>query len=368
MRQTPTQRENVNVTEQAPINETTAAEEAAARDRGEAQKPLLAVRDLMTYFFTDEGVIKAVDGASFDVRHGRTLGLVGESGCGKSVTARSILQIIDRPGRIEGGQMLLRSPDRGLEMDIASLKPNDRQVRSLRGGVISMIFQEPMTSFSQVHTIGSQIVEAIRLHTDLGKTEAHERAVEWLHRVGIPNPAQRMSDYPHQLSGGQSQRALIAMALCTEPEMLIADEPTTALDVTTESEILGLLQQLQADHGMAILFITHDLGVIAEIADDVAVMYLGRVVERAPVEKIFESPKHPYTRALLGSMPSILSRSRERLPSIRGSIPHPQIRPEGCTFHPRCPAFMPGACDVRAPRLSVVDTDQHASCFLYPEA
>ena len=356
------------MTERAQLDESAAAAEVAALDRVESVQPLLSVRDLKTYFFTDEGVIKAVDGASFDIRHGRTLGLVGESGCGKSVTARSILQIIDRPGRIEEGQMLLHSPDRGLDLDIASLKPSDRRVRSLRGGAISMIFQEPMTSFSPVHTVGSQIVEAIRLHTDLGKVEAHERAVEWLHRVGIPSPAQRMRDYPHQLSGGQSQRALIAMALCTEPEMLIADEPTTALDVTTEAEILSLLQQLQADHGMAILFITHDLGVIAEIAHDVAVMYLGRVVETAPVTKVFESPKHPYTRALLRSMPSIHSRSRERLPSITGSIPHPQIRPEGCTFHPRCPDFMPGACEVRTPQLSVVDADQRASCFLYPGA
>ena len=354
--------------ELAQVNEQTAAADAPARDRVEAGQPLLAVRGLRTYFFTDEGTIKAVDGASFDIHPGRTLGLVGESGCGKSVAARSMLQIIDRPGRVVGGQMILRSARLGSELDIATLKPSDREMRSLRGSTISMIFQEAMTSFSPVHTVGNQIIEAMRLHATVSKREAHARAVDWLRRVGIPSPVQRMSDYPHQFSGGQSQRAMIAMALCTEPEMLIADEPTTALDVTTEAQILTLLQQLQAEHGMAILFITHDLGVIAEVADDVAVMYLGRVVERAPVAKVFGSPKHPYTKALLGSRPSIHAESRERLPSIMGSIPHPRIRPEGCTFHPRCPSFMAGTCDVREPKLSSVAADQNASCFLYPGA
>jgi peptide/nickel transport system ATP-binding protein len=219
-----------------------------------------------------------------------------------------------------------------------------------------------------VHTIGNQIIEAIRLHQPISKAAAKEQAVDWLHRVHMPNPAQRMNEYPYQLSGGLRQRAMIAMALCCNPRILIADEPSTALDVTTQSQILDLLRELQATHGMAIIFITHDLGVIAEIADDVAVMYLGRVVEEAPVDAIFHAPQHPYTRALLTSMPNIYSQSRARLPSIQGSIPHPLNRPTGCAFHPRCPAFMPGVCEQQEPALVALTTNQRVSCFLYDGA
>ena len=338
--------------------------ETVVLDQDTGTQPLLAVRDLKTYFFTDEGTVKAVDGASFDVYPGRTVGIVGESGCGKSVTAKSILQIIDKPGRIVDGQVVY-SPDGISGQDLMKLKPNGPEIRSVRGGEISMIFQEPMTSFSPVHTFGNQIIEAIRLHTSIDATEAHELAIDWMSRVGIPSPAQRMSEYAYQFSGGQRQRAMIAMALCTEPRILIADEPTTALDVTTQAQILDLLQHLQKQNDMAIIFITHDLGVIAEIADVVVVMYLGRIVEVGPVNSIFASPKHPYTKALLSSMPTIHTASRERLPSIRGAIPHPQNRPEGCAFHPRCPSFMPDICGLQEPELVSVGADQQASCFLY---
>jgi len=338
--------------------------ETVVTDQDTGTEPLLSVKDLQTYFFTDEGTVKAVDGASFDVYAGKTLGIVGESGCGKSITAKSILQIIDRPGRIIGGQVKF-SPDGAAGQNLLELEPNGAEIRSIRGGEISMIFQEPMTSFSPIHTFGNQIIEAIRLHSTLDKIEAHELAVDWMRRVGIPSPEQRMSEYAYQFSGGQRQRAMIAMALCTKPRVLIADEPTTALDVTTQAQILDLLQTLQKQNDMSIIFITHDLGVIAEVADVVAVMYLGKVVEIGPVESIFSSPKHPYTKALLSSMPSVYGASRERLPSITGAIPHPQNRPSGCSFHPRCSSYMSDICGLKEPELVSVGTDQQASCFLY---
>lgn len=333
-------------------------------------EPILQVDDLQTYFFTDEGTVHAVDGASFDVLPGKTLGIVGESGCGKSVASKSILQIVDSPGRTVGGQIIYSFEDanrNSQQIDLLSLPPDSARMKSIRGGEISMIFQEPMTSFSPVHTIGNQLVEAIRLHREESKQAARESAIEWLTHVGIPNPIQRLSEYPYQLSGGQCQRAMIAMALSTNPRVLIADEPTTALDVTTQAQILNLLQNLQAETGMAMIFITHDLGVIAEVADEVAVMYLGRVVEKAPVGEIFTNPKHPYTQALLTSIPRIDAQPRERLPSITGSIPHPQNRPSGCPFHPRCPAFMSGICDQKEPRLAAIGYNHEASCFLYSE-
>lgn len=333
-------------------------------------EPILQVNNLQTYFFTDEGVVHAVDGASFDVQPGKTLGIVGESGCGKSVASKSILQIVDKPGRVVGGEIVYTGQNRGGQMqqvDLLSLPHDSSKMKSIRGGEISMIFQEPMTSFSPVHTIGNQLIETIRLHSDQSKVAAHEAAVEWLTHVGIPNPVQRLTEYPYQMSGGQCQRAMIAMALSTNPRILIADEPTTALDVTTQAQILNLLQNLQAETGMAMIFITHDLGVIAEVADEVAVMYLGRVVEKAPVGEIFTNPKHPYTKALLTSIPRIDAAPRERLPSISGSIPHPQDRPDGCPFHPRCPAFMAGTCDQKEPQLATIGPDHEASCFLYPE-
>jgi oligopeptide/dipeptide ABC transporter ATP-binding protein len=334
--------------------------------------PLLSVRNLKTYFPGDEGTVKAVDGASFELYAGRTLGVVGESGCGKSITARSILRIIDRPGRIMDGQILFRRqkmPDAasaGSLVDLAQLDSNSPQMRDIRGAEIALVFQEPMSSFSPVHTIGNQIIEAIRLHQRVSQREARARAVEMFRQVGIPLPEQRLNAYAYQLSGGLRQRAMIAMALSCNPSLLIADEPTTALDVTTQAQILDLLRQLQRQYGMAIMLITHDLGVVAEMADDVVVMYLGRVVEQAPVDAIFHAPKHPYTQALLRSIPHIRAASRQRLASIAGFVPHPYNRPPGCPFHPRCAAYMPGVCEQREPSLHSVEQDDHTvSCFLY---
>src|SRR5512146_1917514 len=272
-------------------------------------KPLLSVHNLKTYFFQDEGTVKAVDGATFDVYPGKTLGIVGESGCGKSVTAQSILQIVDQPGRIVEGAIVLCRAD-GTVVDLTQLHPNSKEMRLIRGTEIGLVFQEPMTSFSPVHTVGNQIVEAIRLHCGVGEREARLKAVETLRQVGIPKPERRIDEYAFELSGGLRQRAMIAVALSCDPRLLIADEPTTALDVTTQAQILDLLRQMQEQRGMAIMLITHNLGVIAEMADDVVVMYLGRVVEQGPVDAIFHNARHPYTKALLQSIPSIESASR----------------------------------------------------------
>ncbi len=305
-----------------------------------AKKPLLSVRNLHTSFFQDEGTTRAVDGASFDVLPGKTLGIVGESGCGKSVTAQSILRIVDHPGRIVEGKIVLTRED-GSQIDLVKLKPNSREMRSIRGGDIGLIFQEPMTSFSPVHTVGAQLIEAVLLHNAVGKKEARRRGIEALRSVGIPKPERRIDEYSFELSGGLRQRAMIAVALSCDPRLLIADEPTTALDVTTQAQILDLLRKIQQERGMAIMLITHNLGVVAEMADDVVVMYLGRVVEQGKVDDIFHDPKHPYTKALLQSIPSIESVPRVKLPTISGSIPHPFNRPTGCPFHPRCASFMP---------------------------
>jgi len=336
--------------------------------------PLLTVRNLKTYFPQDEGTVKAVDGVSFALYPGRTLGIVGESGCGKSITARSILRIVDRPGRIMEGQILFRrqkvatGSHNDTVVDLAQLAPYGEDMRAIRGAEIALIFQEPMASFSPVHTIGNQLVEAILLHQNVGKREARARALEVLRHVGIPLPEQRLDAYAYQLSGGLRQRAMIAMALSCNPSLLIADEPTTALDVTTQAQILDLMRRLQHEYGMAIMLITHDLGVVAEMADDVVVMYLGRVVEQAPVDEIFYAPKHPYTQALLRSIPHIRSKSREHLASIAGFVPHPYNRPTGCPFHPRCASFMPGVCDQREPDLQQIEAQHAVSCFLYAGA
>jgi peptide/nickel transport system ATP-binding protein len=333
-------------------------------------EPLLSVRNLHTYFAQDEGTVKAVDGVSLEMNAGATLGVVGESGCGKSVTARSILRIVDRPGRIVDGEIWFRRPASNggagsPAVDLAKLEPNGAQMRSIRGAEIALIFQEPMSSFSPVHSVGNQIIEAIRLHQELGRQQARDKAIEMLRRVGVSSPDQRIDQLAHQLSGGLRQRAMIAMALSCSPTLLIADEPTTALDVTTQTQILELMRQLQQEDGMAIMLITHDLGVVAEMATDVAVMYLGRVVEQAPVDAIFHAPKHPYTRALLRSIPRMRARSGERLTPIAGSVPHPYDRPAGCPFHPRCPDFMPGTCDRQTPDSRTVGDRHTVSCFLY---
>ncbi len=335
------------------------------------RRPLLSVQDLKTYFFTDEGVVRAVDGASFDLVRGQTLGIVGESGCGKSVTARSILRIVERPGRIIEGRVLLHrnehdGPDKGT--DLVQLDPNSEEMRSIRGAEIGLVFQEPMTSFSPVHTVGSQIIETIRLHRDVNAQESKDQAIDLLRMVGIPRAESRIDQYAFEMSGGLRQRAMIAMALSCDPDLLIADEPTTALDVTTQAQILDLLRDLQEQRNLSIILITHNMGVIAEMADDVAVMYLGRVVEKGPVDDIFHAPKHPYTKALLESIPSIHSPPRIKLPSISGSVPHPYNRPAGCPFHPRCPSFIQNVCETREPNSVRVGAGQEAACFLYEGA
>ena len=340
----------------------TSGQDSEAMQSG--NKPLLSIRNLKTYFFQDEGTVKAVDGATFDVFPGRTLGIVGESGCGKSVTAQSILRIVDHPGRIVEGEIILCRAN-GDELDLVQLHSNSKEMRAIRGAEIGLVFQEPMTSFSPVHTVGNQIIEAIQLHCGVNEREARAKAIETLYQVGIPKPDRRIDEYAFQLSGGLRQRAMIAVALSCNPRLLIADEPTTALDVTTQAQILDLLRQMQEQRGMAIMLITHNLGVVAEMADDVAVMYLGRIVEYGSVDDIFHAPQHPYTKALLQSIPSIESMPRVKLPTISGSIPHPYNRPAGCPFHPRCPEFMPGTCNVAEPDLIAVNEQQRVCCFLY---
>jgi peptide/nickel transport system ATP-binding protein len=332
-----------------------------------ANKPLLSVRNLKTYFKLDEGKVKAVDGASFDVHPGQVVGIVGESGCGKSITIKSVLRIIEKPGKIVEGEILFRLNDDTEMTDLVKLDAQSKQMRDIRGAEIALIPQEPMAAFSPVHTIGNQLIEAIMLHQPLNQIEARKIAIERLHEVGMPSPEQRIDAYSWELSGGLRQRAMIAMALSCHPRLLIADEPTTAIDVTTQAQVLNLLRSLQQQHNMAIIFITHDLGVIAQIADYVVVMYLGRVVETGPVDDIFHAPKHPYTKALLKSIPSIRAISRTPLPTIEGSIPHPFNRPAGCPFYPRCPDFMPGTCDQHPPDLQPVNEKQSVSCFLYQE-
>ncbi len=326
---------------------------------------LIEVRNLKTHFFTEEGVVKAVDGVDFTISKGKTLCVVGESGCGKSITARSMLQIVDPPGKIIAGDILFH-PSAGQTVNLAKLDPRGKEIRRIRGREIAMIFQEPMSSLSPVHTIGNQIMEAILLHLTRDKKEAKERAIEALRRVGIPKAETRLDTYTFELSGGMRQRAMIAMALACEPKLLIADEPTTALDVTTQANILDLINELQGDLGMAVMFITHDLGVVAEIADEVVVMYLGQVAERGDVDSIFHDPKHPYTKALLESIPKLGLREQRRLESIRGMVPHPFNRPSGCTFHSRCDAFMLGTCDRLVPPTEQLEGHQ-VRCLLYSD-
>ncbi len=329
---------------------------------------LLEIRGLKTHFFLDEGIVRAVDGVDLTIERGKILCVVGESGCGKSITARSILQIVSAPGRVVEGEILFhqKRPDNTVEtIDLAALNPRGPQIRAIRGKDISMIFQEPMTSLSPVHTIGNQIMENILLHLPVSKDEARVRAIETLRRVGIPRAEQRIDTYPFQLSGGMRQRAMIAMALVCAPSLLIADEPTTALDVTTQAQILDLMRELQQDFGMTIMFITHDLGVVAEIADDVAVMYLGIVAEQGNVDQIFHEPKHPYTQALLRSVPRLGLRAHGRLTSIRGIVPDPLNRPAGCPYHTRCDEFMAGRCDKILPAPVMMESGQRVRCLLY---
>jgi oligopeptide/dipeptide ABC transporter ATP-binding protein len=317
---------------------------------------LLRVENLRTYFYTRPGVMRAVDGVDLSVEQGRTLGVVGESGCGKTVTSLSIMRLIDKPGRIEPGSRILFEG-----RDLATA--DEDELRDVRGNEISMIFQEPMTSLNPVYTVGDQIAEAVRLHQGLGQRGALDRAAEMLELVGIPSPGRRMRDYPHQMSGGMRQRVMIAMALSCDPKLLIADEPTTALDVTIQAQILELMRELRDRLGMAIMLITHDLGVVAEMADDVAVMYAGRVVERGPVEAIFNSPQHPYTEALLQSIPVLGMTQAEPLRVIRGVVPSPMSWPAGCRFASRCDHALE-RCRGEDPPLFEARTPQIAACWL----
>ncbi|NGN67729.1 ABC transporter ATP-binding protein [Streptomyces sp. A7024] len=332
---------------------------------------LLEVEDLHTQYALDDGLVRAVDGVTLDIRRGEVLAVVGESGCGKSVMARSILRLVDKPGKITGGHIRVHTDDGVVDMANAE----GPAIRSVRGKKVAMVFQEPIASMSPVHTLGNQIGESLRLHEMVDKKTARTRAIELLRRVGIPAPERRVDEYPFQMSGGMLQRAMIAMALSCGPDLLIADEPTTALDVTTQAQILELLRELQQDTGMAVMLITHDLGVAAQLADRIAVMYLGAVVETGTTDTVLRHPRHPYTQALLRSVPKLGSASRERLSPVRGMVPSPYQRPPGCTFHPRCDAFMEGRCEVTvpgsvpAPVLVSADkgarTDGTVSCLLY---
>jgi oligopeptide/dipeptide ABC transporter ATP-binding protein len=333
-----------------------------------AAAPLLAVEGLQTWFRVEGGTAKSVDGVSFHLNPGETLAIVGESGSGKSVTSLSIMRLIaSPPGYIAGGKILFHGRD-GTTRDLVTL--DEQAMRRVRGNEIGMIFQEPMTSLNPVYTVGEQIGETLRLHQGLGRRAAEARAIDMLAKVGIPDPARRATEYPHQMSGGMRQRVMIAIALACSPALLIADEPTTALDVTIQAQILAIMQQLQAELGMGILFITHNLGVVAEIADRVAVMYAGRVVEEGEVHALFAAPRHPYTRALLASIPRLTEGARDparRLSSIPGNVPSASALPEGCAFAPRCPlAIEP--CRAAVPALEDTGSGHFARCLRWREA
>ncbi len=333
---------------------------------------VLEIQGLRTYFFTDEGILKAVDDVTYAVESGKTLGVIGESGCGKSVLAQSILQILPAPGRIVSGEIrLLHGDARKGEadpayVDLAGMDPKKDEIRKVRGARISMVFQEPMTSLSPIHTIGNQMMEALLLHRTQNKAEALEIAYDMLVKVGISNPRQRLSEYPHQLSGGIRQRVMIAMALCCHPSLLIADEPTTALDVTIQAQVLELMKNLQKEFGMSIQYITHDMGVIADIADTIMVMYLGRIIEMGTRQQVFRNPMHPYTELLMKSIPSMRKKQPgSKLESIQGTVPIPMNLPPSCGFAPRCPMATAGKCDSGIPSMVDRGDGHQIRCFLY---
>jgi oligopeptide/dipeptide ABC transporter ATP-binding protein len=338
---------------------------------------LVEIKDLHTYFHLAEGVVRAVDGVDMKIRHGETIGVVGESGCGKSVTSLSLMSLLPPSAKIESGEIIYYEPVSGQEglvdaIDIAKLDPNSREIRHIRGNQISMVFQEPMTAMIPIRTVGQQIMEAITLHRKLGKKEAREMTIDILGKVRMPRPEKVVDDYPFQLSGGMRQRAVIAMALSCHPQLLIADEPTTALDVTTEAQILDLMRSLQNDLGMAIMYITHNLGVVAEMAKEVVVMYLGKIVEQTDVQTIFLDPLHPYTHGLLASIPhldeSILQPDRNRrLNVIKGMVPDPYSRLKGCPFHPRCPQAITDVCDQVMPDAVQARPGHMVRCHLYTD-
>lgn len=338
---------------------------------------LVEIKGLRTYFHLAEGIVRAVDGVDLTMHRNETLGIVGESGCGKSISAYSMLRLVPPPGKIEGGEILYykRSKDESAGsievVNITKLDPGGSEIRHLRGNHISMVFQEPMTAMSPVRTIGQQIGEAIILHQKVSKEEARKQTIEILRRVRMANPERVVDDYPFQLSGGMRQRAVIAMALCCRPSLLIADEPTTALDVTTEAQILNLMKDLQQEFGMAIMYITHNLGVIAEMASKVAVMYMGKVVEQTDIQSIFFNPQHPYTQGLLQSIPqlgdAVTKTEHKRLQVIKGMVPDPYSRLRGCPFHPRCPKYMSDICDQIEPQPIYTDPNHMVRCHLYGE-
>jgi len=316
---------------------------------------LLEVKDLQTYFYTDDGVVKAVDGMSFTIHKSEVLGLVGESGCGKSVASLSIIQLVDAPGKIVGGEIIFKGEN--------LLKKTPEQMRKIRGAEISMIFQEPMTSLNPVFTIGDQIMEAILVHQDIGEQEAKKRTIELLYLVGIPEPERRFNQYSHEMSGGMRQRIMIAMAMSSNPDLLISDEASTALDVTIQAQILELMKDLQRKTGMAILFITHDLAIIAEIADNVAVSYTGKIVEYSDVHTVFKNPKHQYTYGLLMSVPSLITeKTKVKLLAIEGMVPNPYNMPSGCHFNPRCP-FATEICRKEMPEMKELEPNHFVRCF-----
>lgn len=339
------------------------------------QNVLVRISGLRTYFHLAEGTVRAVDGVDLTIHRGETLGIVGESGCGKSISAYSLLRLVAPPGKIEDGEILFyKTPKNEATaqaeiVNITKLDPNGEEIRHLRGNYISMVFQEPMTAMSPVRTVGQQIMEAIILHQKVSKQEARAQTIEMLRRVRMTNPERVVDDYPFQLSGGMRQRAVIAMALCCRPNLLIADEPTTALDVTTEAQILNLMKDLQQEFGMTIMYITHNMGVIAEMADNVAVMYMGKVVEQTDINSIFFEPQHPYTQGLLQSIPqlndAVTRREHQRLQVIKGMVPDPYSRLKGCPFHPRCPKFITGLCDEKEPPVIQTSPNHLTRCHLY---
>jgi oligopeptide/dipeptide ABC transporter ATP-binding protein len=340
----------------------------------EKQDVILRVEGLRAHFKTESGLIQALAGVDFSVRRGEVLGIVGESGCGKSVTAQCIMNMVPRPGKIAGGKITYYRRRHGQssspveEIQITDLNPRSRDMRRVRGNEIAMIFQEPMTSLDPLYTVGSHLMEAITIHQNVSKQEGREIAENALSKVHLPEPHRVFDSYPHQLSGGQRQRVMIAIALSCNPSLLIADEPTTALDVTTQAQILELMQELRSDTGMSIIFITHDLGVVAEMCNQVAVMYLGKVVEMTDVDSIFYNPKHPYTKALLRSIPRMDEESQTRLEVITGRVPDPSAVPTGCAFHPRCREFVPGTCNVHTPELINLNGNHDVRCLLYDKS
>ncbi len=330
-------------------------------------EPLLAIDNLKTHFFLDEGTVRAVDGVTLTIPRGKTVGIVGESGCGKSITAFSVLRLISHPGKIVEGSVVLNTD--GRPRVLTDMAEDGREIRDIRGNQIAMIFQEPMTSFSPVHTVGNQIAEVFRLHRGMGGKEARRETVKIMERVGIPDAARRFDQYPFEMSGGLRQRSMIAMGLACRPALLIADEPTTALDVTIQAQILELMRELQDELHMSILLITHDLGVVAEMADEVGVMYMGRIVEYAGVHEIFENPQHPYTRALMESIPGRAADRKTALKTIRGSVPDPFSSITGCPFHPRCDEAVAGKCDAgeRPPLLETRPGHRNACLIRHEE-